>query len=517
VKLAELVATSSLVARRGGRLEKIEAMAELLRRVPREEVATAVSYLAGELPQGRIGVGWSTLRKIEQELPADAAREPSLTLREVDDVLARVAATSGSGSTARRREQLQALLARATADERRFLVRLLLGELRQGALEGVMLEAVSRAAGIPARDLRRAAMLAGELRTVASDLLASGPAALDAYGVELFRPLKPMLAQPADDWDVAFARHELLGLEYKVDGARIQVHRRGPRVEVYSRSLRNVTVAVPEVVEAVLAMPVEELILDGEVAALRADGTPQPFQVTMRRFGRKLEHETLRRSLPLAAYFFDCLYVAGEPLIDEGTGARWQRLAGLVAESERMPRLVTGDPETARGFLRRALEAGHEGVMAKALDASYEAGGRGQSWLKLKPAHTLDLVVLAAEWGSGRRRGTLSNLHLGAGVDGTSDQFVMLGKTFKGLTDKMLAWQTEHLLALEVSREGHVVYVRPELVVEIAFNDVQESPHYPAGLALRFARVRAHRPDKPADEADTLAAVQAIHARTHPS
>jgi DNA ligase 1 len=301
-------------------------------------------------------------------------------------------------------------------------------------------------------------------------------------------------------------------LEYKLDGARIQVHKAGDLVKVYSRALREVTVAVPEVVAAVRAMPAREIVLDGEVIALRPNGSPQPFQITMRRFGRKLDVETLRAELPVTPFFFDLLYLDGTPLIDEPLSRRFDLLSGQISQAHAVPRLVTASPIEAAVFTDRAFAAGHEGVMAKATDAGYAAGRRGSAWLKVKRAHTLDLVVLAVEWGSGRRRGTLSNLHLGA-RDSERGGFVMLGKTFKGLTDEMLAEQTRRLLALETGRDAHVVYVRPELVVEIAFNDIQESSQYPGGLALRFARVKRYRPDKTAAQADTFAAVRAIYER----
>jgi DNA ligase-1 len=353
-------------------------------------------------------------------------------------------------------------------------------------------------------------MFAGELPRVAHAALTEGAPALARFSVELFRPVQPMLAGTADEPAAALERLGTAALEYKLDGARVQVHRAGGEVRVYTRRLNDVTAAVPELVERVRALPVSEIVLDGEALALRPDGRPQPFQVTMRRFGRKLDVAAMTRELPLAVYFFDCLYRDGEPLVDRPTGERVAALIDAVPTALVVPRRVTADPAEAQAFLDEALAAGHEGVMAKSLDAPYEAGRRGRAWLKLKPAHTLDLVVLAAEWGSGRRRGWLSNLHLGARDPGTGG-FVMLGKTFKGLTDRTLAWQTERLQELEVARDGHTVHVRPELVVEIAFDGVQASPHYPAGLALRFARVKRYRPDKRADEADTIETVRRIH------
>jgi len=368
-----------------------------------------------------------------------------------------------------------------------------------------MVEAVARATTLDPDAVRRAVMLAGGLGPVARAALTDGAAGLARFGLKLFRPLQPMLAQAADDVVAALAQLGEAAFEYKLDGARIQVHRAGDEVHVFSRQLNDVTVAVPEVVEAARRLPLRDVILDGEAIALRPDGTPLPFQVTMRRFGRKLDVERLRAELPLSAFFFDVLYADGTVLLGEPYTARFAVLERVVPEG-RVPRIVTRDALVAGRFFEQAIAAGHEGLMAKALGARYDAGARGAAWLKVKPAHTLDLVVLAAEWGHGRRRGRLSNLHLGA-RDPDAGGFVMLGKTFKGMTDELLAWQTTRLLALETSRDEHTVYVRPELVVEVAFNGVQASPQYPGGVALRFARVVRYRPDKRADQADTIATV----------
>jgi DNA ligase-1 len=342
-----------------------------------------------------------------------------------------------------------------------------------------------------------------------------GAAALARFAVALHRPVQPMLATPADDIAAAMAKLGTAALEWKIDGARVQVHKAAGEVKVYTRALKDVTDSVPEIVEALQALPAEELILDGEAIALAADGTPLPFQVTMRRFGRKLDVEAMRTELPLAAYFFDCLHVDGSSLLDAPAQERFDALAAALPPALVIPRLVTAEIAAAEDFYADALARGHEGVMAKALDAPYEAGRRGASWLKVKRAHTLDLVVLAAEWGHGRRKGWLSNLHLGArDPTGTVSPsgWVMLGKTFKGMTDALLEWQTRELLAREVRRDAYTVWVKPELVVEIAFNDLQESPQYPGGLALRFARVKGYRADKGAEAADTIDTVRAIHA-----
>jgi DNA ligase-1 len=374
-----------------------------------------------------------------------------------------------------------------------------------------MVEAVAKAAGLPAADVRRAVMLAGDLGVVAEATLAEGAAGLARFAVQLFRPVQPMLAQPAEDAEDALGRLGEAAFEWKLDGARIQVHKGGDEVRVFTRKLNEVTAAVPEIVEVTRRLPVPELILDGEAIALRPDGRPQPFQLTMRRFGRKLDVEAMRKALPLRSFFFDALALDGETLIDRPGRERIAALDAALPGDLRIPRIVTGRPDVAEEFVKGALEQGHEGAMAKALDAPYEAGRRGAGWLKVKRAHTLDLAILAAEWGHGRRRGFLSNLHLGA-YDPAENGFVMLGKTFKGLTDQMLAWQTEKLLTLEIGRDDYTVYVRPELVVEIAYNDLQASPHYPGGLALRFARVKAYREDKRAEDADTIDTVRALFA-----
>jgi DNA ligase-1 len=506
--LAELVDASARAAATSSRLAKRAAIAGCLRAATPDEVPVAVALLAGEARQGRIGVGWATLSALRGD-PATAA---ALTLDDVDAALADVAAAAGKGAAAARSERLRGLFSRATAAEQDFLVRLLLGELRQGALEGVMLDAIAEAAGIAVADVRRAAMLTGDLGTVAKAALAEGAAGLAPFAVALHRPVQPMLATPADDIASALARlGGTAALEWKLDGARVQVHKAGPTVRVYTRTLKDVTASVPEIVEALAALPASELILDGEAIALAADGSPHPFQVTMRRFGRKLDVETLRAELPLAVFFFDCLHIDGRSLLDRPASERIDALVAALPPALRVPRLLTADVAAASTFYADALARGHEGVMAKALDAPYEAGRRGAGWLKVKRAHTLDLVVLAAEWGHGRRKGWLSNLHLGA-RDPESGGWVMLGKTFKGMTDVLLEWQTRELLAREVRRDAHTVWVRPELVVEIAFNDLQESPHYPGGLALRFARVKGYREDKRADEADTIQAVRGLFA-----
>jgi DNA ligase-1 len=506
---ARLVDTSRRVAETPGRRAKIALLAELLRGLPPDELALGVAYLSGAVRQAKLGIGWAT---IEAALPDSSAPEPSVTLAELDAALGRIAAAAGRGSAGERQRLLRELLLRLTAPEQRFLGALLVGELRQGALEGLVLEAVAQAANVPAREVRRAAMMAGDLPAVAQAVLAGGAGALGAFAVRLFQPVQPMLAGTAESEAEALAELGEAGLEYKLDGARVQIHKLEDEVRVYSRRLNEVTPAVPELVEVARSLPARELIVEGEAIALRPDGTPHPFQTTMRRFGRRLEVERVREELPLTLVLFDLLHLDGASLIDRPYRERVALLDGSVPPGLVVPRLVTASPEAGAAFLREALDRGHEGIMAKALDAPYEAGRRGRRWLKVKPVRTLDLVVLAAEWGHGRRKGWLSNLHLGA-RDEAGGGFVMLGKTFKGMTDEMLAWQTGRLLELETSRDGHVVHVRPALVVEVAFNDLQASPQYPGGLALRFARVKGYRPDKSPADADTMATLREIWRR----
>lgn len=509
LKLAQVVETSRRVAEASGRLEKIGFLASLLASAPPEEIEIATAFLSGSFRQSRLGVGYAALQAAMPEIPADS---PSLELSEVDATFERLSKVSaGKGSTAERQRLLRELLARATRDEQHFLFGLVVGELRQGAVEGVMLEAVAKAAGVPAERVRRARMIAGDLPSVAKAALTGEATELAGFATQLFRPVHPMLAGSADDAEVALEELGEAALEYKLDGARVQIHKASDQVAVYSRRLNDVTAAVPELVEAVRALPARELILDGEVIALRADGMPHPFQTTMSRFGKRLQVERARSQVPLTPFFFDLLYLDGGPLIDEPARRRLPALLDVVPESMVIPRLLTSSTPDAQRFLQTALEQGHEGIMAKALDAPYEAGHRGRRWLKVKPANTLDLIVLAAEWGHGRRQGWLSNLHLGA--RDPAGGFIMLGKTFKGMTDEMLDWQTKKLLELEVARDGYTVYVRPELVVEVAFNEVQASPQYPGGVALRFARVKRYRTDKKAGEADTIASVQQIYRR----
>ena len=505
--LATLVAVSERVGGTSGRKSKIAELAALLRALSPGEIALGVAYLAGETRQGRGGIGYALIRAAR----ADPAQAATLQLVDVDMALDAIVRTAGRGSIAARTQQLRALFGRATADEQEFLVRLLLGELRQGALEGLMAEALAAATGLPAADVRRAASVAGGVAAIAQAALTEGAAGLARFAMTLFRPVAPMLAQPADDMASALHALPLAAIEWKLDGARVQVHKQAREVRIYTRTGNDVTVAAPEIVEAVDGLPASTVILDGEAIALRPGGAPYPFQDTMRRFGRMLEVESLRSEMPLSVFFFDCLRLEARDLVGEPAAARFEAMTGALPAALLTPRLITADPVAAQAFYDDAVTRGHEGVMVKSLDAPYEPGTRSAAWLKVKRTHTLDLVVLAAEWGHGRRHGWLSNLHLGA-RDPATGEYVMLGKTFKGLTDALLEWQTAALLERATDRGDWVVRVRPELVVEVTFNDLQASPRYEGGLALRFARIKGYRPDKTAADADTMDTVRAIYA-----
>ncbi len=490
----EVVDTSGRVAATGSRTAKVAALADTLTHADGAELEILAHYLSGSLRQRRTGVGWRSL----MNRPEPAA-EPHLTLGEVDAALSELGLLAGTGSQAARQGLLAELMGSATTAEQEFLSGLITGETRQGALEGVLLPAIATAFAVPVDAVRRAAMFAGSIPVVAVAAAAGGEAALAEITLQVGRPVLPMLASSAPDVAAAFERFAAgtkLAVEAKLDGIRIQVHRDGDQVSVYSRSLDDITARLPAVVAAAAALPARRLVLDGEALALRDDGRPRLFQ------------DTASTGFGLTPFFFDLLHVDDLDLVDEPASVRYDELARLVPLELMVDRLVTADPEEASKFSRKVLASGHEGVVIKGLDAGYAAGRRGASWVKVKPVHTLDLVVLAVEWGSGRRRGKLSNIHLGARTD--DGGFVMLGKTFKGMTDQMLAWQTERFLELETHREDHVVFVRPEQVVEIAFDGLQRSTRYPGGVALRFARVLRYREDKTAQEADTIEAVRAL-------
>ncbi|MER7458386.1 ATP-dependent DNA ligase [Micromonospora sp. NPDC126480] len=518
----DLAATSAAVAATSGRRAKVELLADALRRLDPAEVAAGSGYLAGELRQRQTGVGWASLR----DLPPPA-ETPTLTVAAVDAAIDAISAVSGAGSQARRRALLHGLYAAATAPEQRLLTGLFSGELRQGAQAGLLADAIARAADVPVAAVRRALLLAGDLRSVAVAACGGGAPALAAFGLQVGRPLAPMLAQSAPSVDEALAATGVPAVvDVKLDGIRIQVHRSGRDIAVFSRSLDDITARLPEVVAAVRALPARELVLDGEALGVDAAGRPLPFQETSARAARRTTPSTTGGSAVapavlaaarttgesvLTPYFFDLLHLDGEDLIDRPGRERWTALAGAVDQELLVGRLEVDGPEAAGAAFAAAVEAGQEGVVVKSPDAPYDAGRRGAAWVKVKPRHTLDLVVLAVEWGSGRRQGWLSNLHLGA-RDPRTGEFVMLGKTFKGLTDEVLRWQTERFLELAVEKGDWVVRVRPEQVVEIAFDGVQTSSRYPGGMALRFARVVRYRDDKTAAEADTIDAVRAIHA-----
>jgi len=558
--LAEVAEVSRQVAATSARLAKVQALASALRAAGPQEAPIVVAYLSGELPQRQIGVGWATLRSAPS--PAEAA---SLAVAEVDAAFTRIGAVAGKGSTAERKRLIDEVFGRATADEQRFLIGVLSGELRQGALDGVMTDAVAKAAEVPVAEVRRAVMLSGSLPRAARAALSGGSAALAAFGLQVGQPLKPMLA--ASEATIEEALSKIAGpaaIEWKLDGIRVQAHIADGQVRLFTRTLDDITSRVPEVVDVLRRLPVTSAVFDGELIALRDDGRPLPFQDTAARAasdsagargvggtdegrGTGAERGTDEgrgtgagrgtgegrgasgargKVVPLSVFLFDVLHLDGRDLVDEPDGARREIMAGVVPDECLMPRLVTTDAGEAGAFFAGALGHGHEGVVVKSLAAPYAAGRRGAAWIKVKPRHTLDLVVLAAEWGHGRRTGWLSNLHLGAraavgprGDDppstprkGYPGGWVMLGKTFKGLTDEMLAWQTARLLELEDHRDDWTVWVRPELVVEIAFDGVQRSPRYPGGVALRFARVLRYRSDKRPGEADTIDSVRALGA-----
>ncbi|GLW30872.1 putative DNA ligase [Actinoplanes regularis] len=501
MRFLDIAATSAAVAATGGRKAKIELLAEALRRLEPEEIAAGSAYLAGELRQRQTGVGYASLR----DRPAPAV-EPSLTVAGVDARIAEIATVAGAGSQARRRELLGALFGAATVDEQRLLIGLFGGELRQGAQAGLLAEAIAVAAQVPVTAVRRALLLSGDLKQVAVAALTGGAPTLAAIHLRVGTPLTPMLAQSAPDVGAALlATGTPAVVDTKLDGIRIQVHRSGDEVAVFTRSLEDITARLPEVVTAVRALPVREVVLDGEAMALDDQGRPRPFQETSSRAA------TRGKSNPVALmpYFFDLLHLDGTDLLDEPGRVRWAALADTLPSGLIVGRETVETEAQAAAVFAAALAAGQEGVVVKAPDAPYDVGRRGSAWVKVKPRHTLDLVVLAVEWGHGRRKGWLSNLHLGA-RDPETGGFVMLGKTFKGLTDELLRWQTERFKELAVEDDGWVVRVRPVQVVEIAFDGVQTSPRYPGGVALRFARVLRYRDDKPAAEADTIDAVRAI-------
>ncbi|XVV14083.1 ATP-dependent DNA ligase [Actinoplanes sp. CA-131856] len=522
MRFLDVAATSAAVAATSGRKAKIELLADALRRLDPDEIAAGAAFLAGELRQRQTGVGYASLR----DQPPPAA-EPSLTVGGVDAAIAEISVVAGAGSQARRRELLGALFAAATADEQRLLVGLFGGELRQGAQAGLLADAIAKASAIPLTAVRRALLLSGDLKQVAVAALTGGAPALAEIHLRVGTPLTPMLAQAAPDVGAALlATGAPATVDVKLDGIRIQVHRSGDDVAVFTRSLDDITSRMPEVVDAVRKLPLREAVLDGEAMALDETGRPRPFQETSSRAATRGARSSARAAasapassaaapIALTPYFFDLLHLDGVDLLDEPGRVRWAALADALPSELIVGRTTVETEEEAAAAFAAAIAAGQEGVVIKATEAPYDVGRRGNAWVKVKPRHTLDLVVLAVEWGHGRRRGWLSNLHLGA-LDPRTGEFVMLGKTFKGLTDELLRWQTERFQELKVDDNGWVVRVRPVQVVEIAFDGVQTSPRYPGGVALRFARVLRYRDDKPAAEADTIDTVRAIGGHPPP-
>ena len=494
----ELASASENVASTTKRTEKVAVLAAVLSRLAPSEVVAAAAFLVGTTPLGRVGVGWATLADVRSR-PADT---PSLSVADVDSVFRRLDAAAGPGVAEERRTLLGGILSAATGREQRLIRGIVSGELRQGALGGVLTTAVAQAAGVPVAAVRRAAMMTGDLGEAALIALTAGRVALDSVSLRPSRPVQPMLASPSADVASAMKGAGRVQVDWKLDGIRVQAHRRGDDVSLFTRNLNDITERLPGVVDLVRSLPGGDLVLDGEAMGLHDDGAPQRFQ------------DTMRRATGLRAFFFDVLHLDGESVHDEALSVRRELLAGTVPEASRLPSIVTADAVEAEAFLQSAVVAGHEGVMVKDLDQPYAAGRRGTAWRKVKPVHTLDLVVLAVEWGHGRRRGLLSNIHLGARDPDDAGSFVMVGKTFKGMTDEMLRWQTARFRELEVG-DGPVagrlaVHLRPEQVVEIAVDGVQVSTTYPGGVALRFARVRRYRSDKVAGDADTIDAVRAL-------
>ncbi|MEV2211935.1 ATP-dependent DNA ligase [Streptomyces sp. NPDC050997] len=510
--LTRLAQVSQEVAATSARSRKIALLAELFRDAEAEDVPIVIPYLAGRLPQGRLGVGWKVLSR-----PVAPAAEPSLTVRDTHGLLSALGEVSGAGSQAERARLVGELMGAATEHEQRFLLGLISGEVRQGALDAVAIEGLAQATRAPAADVRRAVMLAGSLQPVAEALLSDGPGALDRFRLTVGRPVLPMLAHSASSVSEAVDKLGACAVEEKLDGIRVQVHRDGDTVRLYTRTLDDITDRLPELTSAALELRGDRFILDGEVIAFDAAGRPRSFQETAGRVGSRVDVATAARTVPVSPVFFDVLSLDDRDLLDLPFAERHAELARLVPEPMRVRRTLVSGPQEARAaeeFLAETLERGHEGVVAKSLDAPYSAGRRGASWLKVKPVHTLDLVVLAAEWGHGRRTGKLSNLHLGArAADGS---FAMLGKTFKGMTDAMLTWQTGRLQELAVDTDGYTVTVRPELVVEIAYDGLQKSTRYPAGVTLRFARVVRYREDKRPEDADTVETLLAAHPEVRP-
>lgn len=506
MKFETLVGASEKIRATAKKKEKVSIIAELLRQLRGREIFLAAHYLSGSLPSGKLGIGWRTVQDATKELRPSP---DSIHLPDIQAYLDDLARSKGPGSSELKKQILRELFLKAGEKGKSFLTGLILGEVRQGALQGLVLEAVAQASSLPITAIRQAFMFSGDIGQVAEAILEAGSSGLGRFGPRLFHPVSPMLANPAKGEQEALARFGEAAWEYKIDGARIQIHKANDEIKIFTRHLKEVTSRLPEIVALARSLPMDEAIFEGEAIALRADGMPLPFQTTMRRFGRILDVERMQKEIPLSSFFFDLLYLEGDALFERPYHERFELLIPRIPPEYLIPQIVTAREIEAKDFLLKSLQAGHEGLMAKGLNSPYMAGQRGFHWLKIKPTRTLDLVILAAEWGHGRRKGWLSNLHLGA-RDPESGHFIMLGKTFKGLTDNMLRSLTKDLLALETHRDQYTVHVKPELVVEIAYGDIQESPRYPGGLALRFARVKRLRSDKSSTEADTIQTVWSI-------
>ncbi len=504
--LRDIVTVSKRVRETTRKKEKIFLISDFLKNCRGKEISIASSYLSGEIPQQSLGIGWGILEKV---ISTSLLNPKNINLIEVDQFLNEISSLSGKGSLEKKVKLLQDLFSSIDEEEKQFIAGLITGELRQGALVGIVIDAITEASNIPEQLIQQAFMLSGNIGEVARVALEEGVSGLSSFKPRLFKPISPMLANTAEKEDDPLLRWGEVACEYKIDGARIQVHKDKEEIKVFTRHLKEVTERVPEIIEFAKGLPFDQAIFEGEVFAIRGDGRPMPFQITMRRFGRVQEIERIRKELPLTSYFFDLLYIDGESLLNEPYNKRFHLLSKHIPDRYIIPRIITNQKDEILNFLKKSLEEGNEGIMAKSMDSPYVAGHRGYYWLKIKPSQTLDLVVLGAEWGHGRRKGYLSNLHLGA-RDPESGRFIMLGKTFKGLTDEMLRWQTEKLLSIEIDRDEWTVYVQPSLVVEIAFDSLQESPRYPGGLALRFARVKRYRLDKSPHEADTIQKVWEI-------
>lgn len=504
------------LANTASRLAKINLAADLLKQLAGDEIRSGVAFLSGRIfpvsdPRA-LDLGPAAFAQAREIAVEDTSQDRAPTLSEVAEAFGRIAGASGKGSRLEKSIQLRALVERIQPADRRILFRLLHGELRIGVHDGLILEAIARASGADLKSVRRAALFLSDLAEVAVIALTGGAGALQHVDIKLFVPLLPMLSELAEDLREVLRIHGgQTALEYKYDGARVQIHKQADQVRIWSRRLTEVTASLPEIVDLTRRLDAESLILDGEVVAVANDGRPYPFQELMRRFRRVHGIEAASSDIPLKLFLFDCLLVNGASLIDESYEARWQRLTELTRASYQAARMLVSDAAEAEHFLRAALAAGHEGIMAKALQSTYMPGNRGKLWFKIKPAETIDCVIIAADRGSGRRRAWLSNYHL-AVANGNED-FAPVGKTFKGLTDEQFTEMTDRLQLLQLADDGYTVAVRPEVVVEVAYNEIQRSPQYSSGFALRFARIKRIRADKGAAQITTLGELRVLYEK----